>query len=46
MSEYDKGAEACDKGEECPENASAEFVRGYGEQYQYEANIGAKTCRI
>ena len=36
MSEYDKGAEACDKGEECPVDAGAEFVRGYGEKYAKE----------
>jgi len=36
MSDYAKGITACIKGEECPEGASPEFEKGYGDQYYLE----------
>lgn len=36
LSEFISGQSACKRGDVCPVNASADFKRGYGAQYELE----------
>ena len=39
--EYLAGMKACQDGEPCPTMASNDFKRGYGTEYQHQANMDA-----
>jgi hypothetical protein len=43
LPDYAKGVLACQKGEECPEGASSDFERGYGNQKQLDEIISHNT---
>lgn len=41
--DYSRGYEDCRKGENPKEDASDDYLRGYGDRYQLEANEDAKS---